>query len=94
MELNITDVRVFKLKNKIGALIGFANIVINDNFAVKGIRIIETDKGRFVAMPANRLRNRRNERYPYRDVCHPINQETRDAITNAVLEAFDKEESK
>ena len=70
------------------ALLGYANIVINDCFTIKGIRILENEKtGRFVAMPARRLSR---EKRAYKDLCHPLNQEIRTLITKEIFEAYDK----
>ena len=87
MEFKITEVRIFKI-NKRGALLGYANIVINNCFTVKGIRILENEKrGRFVAMPARRLPG---EKRAYKDLCHPLNQEVRTLITKEIFDAYDK----
>ena len=89
MEIKITDVRIFKIKQR-GALLCYANIVLNDSFIIRGIRILENERiGRFVAMPSRRLRE---EKRAYRDLCHPINQETRDTITTAIFDAYDNQE--
>lgn len=90
MEIKITDVRIFKIKQR-GALLGYANIVLNDSFIIRGIRILENERvGRFVAMPSRRLRE---EKRAYRDLCHPINQETREIITATIFNAYDELEN-
>lgn len=90
MEIKITDVRIFKIKQR-GALLGYANIVLNNSFIIRGIKILQTEKnGRFVAMPSRKLRN--VDKNAYRDLCHPINNETRENITVAILEAYDTQE--
>ena len=90
MEIEITDIRIFKIKQR-GALIGYANIVLNNSFIIRGIKILNYQKnGRFVAMPSRRLKG---EKSSYRDLCHPINQDTRDAITTAILDAYDNQEN-
>ena len=87
--MEITDVKIFKI-NQRGALLGYANIVLSNSFIIRGIKILETEKnGRFVAMPSRRLKG---EKRAYRDLCHPINQETRDIITKAILDAYDENE--
>ena len=91
MEIKITEVRIFKIKQR-GALLGYANIVLNDSFIVRGIRIriLENQRiGRFVAMPSRRLNG---EKRAYRDLCHPLNQEVRDLITKEIFDAYDKQE--
>lgn len=87
MEFKITEVRIFKIKQR-GALLGYANIVINDCFTVKGIRILENQRtGRFVAMPSRRLSG---EKRAYKDLCHPLNQEIRTLITKEIFDAYYK----
>ena len=52
MEIKVTEVRIFKIKQR-GALLGYANIVLNDSFIVRGIRILENQRiWMFVAMPS------------------------------------------
>lgn len=85
--MEITDIRIFKIEKR-GALLGYANIVFNNAFIIRGIKILENErKGRFVAMPSRKLRE---ERRAYRDLCHPINQETRNLITDAIFTAYDQ----
>ena len=86
MEIKVTDVRIFRIKQR-GALLGYANIVLNNCFIIRGIRILENERnGRFVSMPSRRLRE---ERRAYRDLCHPLNQETRELLTKEIFEAYD-----
>lgn len=90
MDIKITDVKIFKIKQR-GALLGYANIVLNNSFIIRGIKILESEKnGRFVAMPSRRLRE---EKQAYRDLCHPINQETREIITATIFNAYDELEN-
>ena len=89
MEIKVTEVRIFKVEKR-GALLGYANIVLNDSFIIRGIRILENQRiGRIVAMPSRRLNG---EKRAYRDLCHPLNQEVRDLITKEIFDAYDKQE--
>ena len=86
MDIKVTQTRIFKI-NQRGILIGYANVILNDCFIIKGIKILETaDKKRFVAMPSRRLKG---EKRVYRDICHPLNQEMRDTITTAIFDEYD-----
>lgn len=90
MEIKITDVRIFKIKQR-GALLGYANIVLNNSFIIRGIKILQTEKnGRFVAMPSRKLRT---EEHSYRDLCHPLNTDTRTLITQTILDGYDELEN-
>lgn len=88
MDIEITDVKIFKIKQK-GVLLGYANIVLNNSFIIRGIKILETEKhGRFVAMPSRPLKNKKRT---YRDLCHPINKDARELITIAILDAYNSQ---
>ena len=78
--MEITDIKIFKIKQR-GALLGYANVIF------RGIKIVEKERrGRFVAMPSRRLMQ---EKRAYRDLCHPLNQETRELLTKEIFEAYD-----
>jgi stage V sporulation protein G len=66
--------------NKVCAI---ASIVIDDCFVIHDLRVVNGDKGLFVAMPSRKLPNG-----DFRDICHPINTEARNAVQQAVLEQF------
>lgn len=84
--MEITDIKIFKIEKR-GALIGYANIVFNNSFIIRGIKILENERnGRFVAMPSRKLRQGKRA---YRDLCHPLNQETRELLTKEIFEAYD-----
>ena len=67
--------------NKVCAI---ASIVIDDAFVVHDLRIVNGDKGLFVAMPSRKLPNG-----DFRDICHPINSDARTEIQRIVLEHFE-----
>lgn len=84
--MEITNIKIFKIKQR-GALLGYANVIFNNSFIIRGIKILENERnGRFVAMPSRRLRQ---EKRAYRDLCHPLNQETRELLTKEIFEAYD-----
>lgn len=85
--MDITDVKIYKLKGK-GKLLAYANVVLSDKVVLRGIKIIDGAKGRFIAMPA-RLDKRFKEPI-FREFYHPISQEARDELTEKVLNAYDK----
>lgn len=80
--MQITDVRVRKV-TKEGKMRAVVSITIDDVFVVHDIKVIEGDKGLFIAMPS-----RKSSDGEYRDVAHPINSETRDQIQNLILERY------
>lgn len=80
--MEITDVRVKKL-NSDNRLKAIAAITIDECFVVHELRIIDGKDGLFVAMPSRKMPNGE-----FKDVAHPINQETRNMIESVVIEAY------
>ena len=67
------------------SLKGNASISLNDDFIVRGIRIIDAGKGPFVAMPAQKIGEN------YRDVCFAKSEELRNQINHTVLDTYNQE---
>jgi stage V sporulation protein G len=82
--MQITDVRVRKV-TKEGKMKAVVSITFDDEFAVHDIKIIEGEKGLFIAMPS-----RKTTDGEYRDIAHPINSETRDRIQKIILEKYEE----
>ena len=82
--MSITDVRVRKIakESKMRAIV---SITIDDVFVVHDIKVIEGEKGLFIAMPSKKASDGE-----YRDIAHPINSETREKIQRIILEAYEK----
>lgn len=85
--MKVTAVNVRKVEKENSRFKGIASVLIDDNFAVHDIRIIEGDNGLFITMPS-----RKTATGGYRDIIHPINPETRDMFENAILEEYNKDE--
>ena len=84
--MNITDGRVRKI-SKEGKMKAVVSVTIDDEFVVHDIKVIEGEKGLFIARPS-----RKSSDGEYRDIAHPINTATRDRLQAIVLEAYDKAE--
>ena len=82
--MQITDVRVRKI-TKEGKMKAIVSITIDDEFVVHDIKVIEGEKGLFIAMPSKKATDGE-----YRDIAHPINSETRDVIQKIILENYEK----
>lgn len=82
--MKITDVRVRKI-TKEGKMKAIVSITIDDEFVVHDIKVIEGEKGLFIAMPSKKAADGE-----YRDVAHPINSETREGIQRLILESYEK----
>ena len=83
--MKITDVRVRKV-SKEGKMKAVVSITIDDMFVVHDIKVIEGDKGLFIAMPSRKAADGQ-----YRDIAHPINQSTRGEIQNLILMKYQEE---
>ena len=81
--MKITDVRVRKMTqdSKMKAIV---SITIDDEFVVHDIKVIEGEKGLFIAMPSKKANDGE-----YRDIAHPINSETRDRIQSIILDSYE-----
>ena len=80
--MQITDVRVREV-TKEGKMRAVVSITIDDVFVVHDIKVIEGEKGLFIAM-----QSRKASDGEYRDIAHPINSETRDKIQSLILEKY------
>lgn len=80
--MNITDVRVRKVAKE-GKMKAVVSITIDDEFVVHDIKVIEGEKGLFIAMPSRKAADGE-----YRDIAHPINSTTRDRIQTLILDKY------
>ena len=83
-KMNITDVRVRKVAKE-GKMKAVVSITIDDEFVVHDIKVIEGEKGLFIAMPSRKATDGE-----YRDIAHPINSATRDRIQRIILDKSDE----
>lgn len=81
--MQITDVRVRKVAKE-GKMKAVVSITIDDEFVVHDIKVIEGEKGLFIAMPSRKASDGE-----YRDIAHPINSETREAIQKIILDKYE-----
>lgn len=83
--MNITDVRVRIVKKEDSKLKAVASITIDNCFVVHDIKVIEGAEGYFIAMPS-----RKTNDGEYKDIAHPINTDTREALKGEILKAFEE----
>ena len=83
--MKITDVRVRKIAKE-GKMKAVVSITIDDEFVVHDIKVIEGEKGLFIAMPS-----RKTATGGYRDIAHPITSECRKMFEDAVIDAYKAE---
>lgn len=85
--MQITDVRVRKIAKE-GKMKAIVSITLDDEFVIHDIKVIEGDKGLFIAMPSKKAADGE-----YRDIAHPIKSSTRDMIQKVILTSYEKADS-
>ena len=82
--MEITEVRVRKVNsgNRVKAI---AQITFDNEFVVHDIKVIEGEKGLFIAMPSRKATDGE-----YRDIAHPINSGTREKIQTIILKQYEQ----
>ena len=81
--MTITDVRVRRVAKE-GKMKAVVSITIDDEFVVHDIKVIEGEKGLFIAMPSRKASDGE-----YKDIAHPINSSTREKIQRIILEKYE-----
>lgn len=80
--MRITDVKIRK-RTAEGKMKAVVSVILDDSFAVHDIKVIEHDGRLFAAMPSKRMADG-----AYRDIVHPINQQTRDLFQRKIMEEY------
>lgn len=83
--MKITSVNVRKVEKENSRMKGIATVILDDCFAIHGIRIIERNEGLFIAMPS-----RKTSDDSYHDVAHPITTECRKMFEDAVITKYNE----
>jgi stage V sporulation protein G len=83
--MEITEVRVFPVSNE-ERLKAYATITIDTVFLIRDLRVINGNTGLFVAMPSRKMKDG-----TFKDIAHPLNSETRQAIESKVLSEYERE---
>ena len=81
--MHVTDVRVRRIARE-GKMRAVVSITIDSVFVVHAIKVIEGEKGLFIAMPSKKSADGE-----YRDIAHPINSDTRNMIQTLILEQYE-----
>lgn len=83
--MEITDIRIRKLDDE-GKMRAIVSITIDDEFVLHDIKIVDGEKGLFIAMPSKRTTDGE-----YRDIAHPIKTETRNRMQTMILDRYKSE---
>ena len=84
IDVQITDVRVRRIAKE-GKMKAVVSITLDEEFVVHDIKVIEGEKGLFIAMPSKKSADGE-----YRDIAHPINSSTRETIQKTILDSYEK----
>jgi stage V sporulation protein G len=82
--MKITEVKIFPVNED--RLKAYVSITIDNCFVVRDLKIIMGPNGLFVAMPSKKRKDGQ-----FRDIAHPLNQETRAEIEDTIFEAYEAE---
>ena len=85
--MDVTEVRVFPVEED--KLKAYVTITFDNCFVIRDLKVIDGNKGLFVAMPSKKRKDG-----TYRDMAHPLNNETRHMIEARVLEVYRREMQK
>lgn len=80
--MQITDIRVRTVDSE-GKMRAVVSITIDSVFVIHDIKVIEGEKGMFIAMPSRKAADGE-----YRDIAHPINTETREELQKMILDKY------
>ena len=81
--MEITEVKVYPVRDK--KLRAFVSIVLDGSFMVNDIKVIQGKEGFFISMPSRRKKNGR-----FKDIAHPLNQETRQAMEERIVAEYQR----
>ncbi len=82
--MQITDIRIREIAKE-GKMKAVVSVTFDDAFVVHDIKIIDGEKGLFIAMPSRKAADGE-----YRDIAHPINSETRKVIQDRILQEYEQ----
>jgi stage V sporulation protein G len=82
--MQITEIKVYAVNEE--KLKAYVTIVMDNCFAVRDLKVISGSTGLFVAMPAKRRKDG-----SFKDIAHPLNQETRTQMERLILSAYSAE---
>ena len=76
------DVKIGSIRPE-GNIRAYASVNLNDCFAIRNVKIVDSTKGLFIAMPSYQAGNGE-----YKDICFPVTKEFREQLNQAVIDAY------
>ena len=83
--MDITDIRIRKMDGD-SKMKAIASITIDEEFVIHDIKVVDGEKGLFIAMPS-----KKTSEGEYRDIAHPIRTDTRNRIQTMILDKYRQE---
>jgi stage V sporulation protein G len=83
--MEITDIRIRKMDGD-SKMKAIASITIDEEFVIHDIKVVDGEKGLFIAMPS-----KKTAEGEYRDIAHPIKTDTRNRIQTMILDKYKQE---
>ena len=78
------DIKISSIRPE-GSIRAYASINLNDCFAIRNVKVVDSSKGLFIAMPSYKAGNGE-----YKDICFPVTREFREQLNNAVIDAYNQ----
>ena len=85
MSITVTDVRVKKYENNNEKIKAVASVTIDNTFVIHDIKVIDSEKGLFIAMPSKKSPDGK-----FKDIAHPINTDTREMLQKMILDKYNE----
>lgn len=82
--MKITEVKIYPVNED--RLKAYVTIILDNCFVVRDLKVIMGNTGLFVAMPSKKRKDGQ-----FRDIAHPLDQETREEIEKTVFAAYEDE---
>lgn len=76
------DVKISSIRPE-GSIRAYASVNLNDCFAIRNVKVMDSTKGLFIAMPSYKAGNGE-----YKDICFPVTKEFREQLNQAVIDAY------
>lgn len=76
------DVKISSIRPS-GNVRAYASVNLNDCFAIRNVKIVDSTKGLFIAMPSYKGSNGE-----YQDICFPVTKQFREQLNQAVIGAY------
>ncbi len=79
--MEITEIKIFPVEEE--KLKAYVTIILDSCFVVRDLKVIKGNEGLFVAMPSKRRKDG-----TFRDIAHPLNQDTRNEMEKKILDGY------